>query len=282
MSNNKPEASIPVEFKKWLDAELDRQWHSSPNITKEQLEIAMGVGYNTYRHLSSQSSPGLWWVKASERMPDPSIKVIYRGKDGIIREDSYDAKEFSFLFREMVEWLEEIPSAQPREEEHKGFYCHDKDHGVSEEKCISQCEDCGGKAKAQPIADSKEVPEEIVEWVNAFKKRHENVLVLGRREALLLGIEEGAIAMYNKVEEELEPLAAKFEVLNNVLLHREKEAVDQKIIIESHGRVITKMMNELAAKETQIAGLVVSNQELGEKYEAMQIELLAYQKIDKP
>lgn len=38
-----------------------------------------------------------------------------------------------------------------------GFYCHDKDHGICDEKCISQCEDCGaeplllGQAKKEKV-----------------------------------------------------------------------------------------------------------------------------------
>lgn len=106
----------------------------------------------------------------------------------------------------------------------------------------------------QPIADSKEVPEELKQMADAIAEEvcpHEVYGVCRKQQEkssnwldYMEGAKSGAIAMYHKMEEELQPLTAKFEALNKLLLQREKEAGDAKVLIESHGRVITKVMKE--------------------------------------
>ncbi len=51
------------------------------------------------------------------------------------------------------------PPSVKTEREHHGFYCHDKDHGVSDEKCVSQCEDCGNESQPFPTVQEGERPE---------------------------------------------------------------------------------------------------------------------------
>lgn len=95
--------------------------------------------------------------------------------------------------------------------EHVGFYCHDKDHGVSEEKCISQCEDCGGE---QRVPDPKgEIPEDIKSWMIEWSREEYEIVYDDDAHAMQIEkwrlIVRGAMkAMYRKMQERVDAAKA--------------------------------------------------------------------------
>lgn len=52
--------------------------------------------------------------------------------------------------------------------EQKGFYCHDKDHDVSEEKCIFQCEACGGEKSVHVPVTQNTLWDEVLSILHPY------------------------------------------------------------------------------------------------------------------
>lgn len=113
-------------------------------------------------------------------------------------------------------------------------------------------------SEAQPIAD-KEVPEEIVQWIGDQLDKY----------GILAGsniFKEGAIAMYHKMQERLaEHKKADAEAwtgMSDILIADKKQ-----------------LQCEITTQAIQIAGLLASNKEWGEKYETIEKEMLDYKNL---
>lgn len=237
-STMKPEAPIPVAFRKWAREEamrlkVENDWLNYPG---EYGAICMEAAY---RHLSPQPSQGLRehavafadWSMQNDIVEGSTAEQIY---DQFLKDTS-----------------EETPSAQPIEGEQKASQLAEEAAAISANS-LSEILSRDIASEAHPIADSKEVPEEIRQWIEQevqrqtidFEKWHGVDQVIAP--AFRIGANKLSVAMYHKMQEPI------------------KELIDQTF---EYNRLYVEKVNDLTAKETQIAGLLASNKEWGEKYE---------------
>lgn len=225
-----------------------------------------------YRHLSSQPSPGLRLVKASERLPDEADhwkanNLDQEGRIVLCRVESIFAighffrtkntLHFSYSYKfdnagcwdnenngyvamadfDKIEWLEETPSVQPIEGENDV----DKFETLKQDG-LAYLVDPALRPEAQPIADSKEVPVKTWPLAGYAPGNYSSKCV-----------ECGNVFVGDKRAVQCLECAVRLSQM----------AFDQQRII-------------IAAKETQIAGLLESNKEWGDKYVRTQQEANDY------